>query len=386
MRHFLLFLSGLLVLLFAGCSLVRTYKVSFTKTGQKEITPPYTAGLVNRFYYDFEGRKPFIAVHSEVYNKIYCHDYESGKLIQTIDIGITGCTWLRTFQFRDPNTIAFSEVGSTKIYVIDTLSVVRNTFDFKEYDPNVSGITYGNFNKSYSNIQFVGDCMVIYNAMITSDSALNRLNENFIVSDYDGSNPFMRGRCNIRYRTNVALSDYEKVAGKFAYEPRTFLMRDTLYFGLYSNDTIHIYDCNGYIGKTITKRSSYVEDWYANPNEIPDPFYCAMANVRKSGNEAIYYDKYRNLIYKVVAHPNKYFMFENPNFSWTGVKEFSIMIFDDKFNFIDEIAFPAKTYWYPSNLIITSKEVLIDKANRYNPEYKGYKMQWDVFNVKVKKR
>ena len=92
-------------------------------------------------------------------------------------------------------------------------------------------------------------------------------------------------------------------------------------------------------------------------------------------------DKYKNLYYRIQAHPISYLNIENEPNTWLD-KEFSLTIFDQKFQIIDEIKLDNRIY-YPKEAFVTSEGIWISKETSNNVNNEEGVIEYDVFSFDV---
>lgn len=96
----------------------------------------------------------------------------------------------------------------------------------------------------------------------------------------------------------------------------------------------------------------------------------------------ILYDPYRKVFYRQVLHPNPEFDSSIQFFSTMDAPQgFSILIFNEDFEKLGEVDFPAKTYGY-QGWYVGTEGLYISKSNYNNPEMREDFMDFDLFVLK----
>ncbi len=125
----------------------------------------------------------------------------------------------------------------------------------------------------------------------------------------------------------------------------------------------YVYKYNGTkrVGKYLIK-SAYLDSFNVfNPKKMRDRKYNVKFQIKSGRYGGIFYDKYRNLYYRLVLHPQELIDDENrPNRSWH--RSWSIIVCDSNLEVIDEIYMKKKKY-YPY-IYITSEGLLIKRYVR----------------------
>ncbi len=95
---------------------------------------------------------------------------------------------------------------------------------------------------------------------------------------------------------------------------------------------------------------------------------------------SVLYDKYRKLIYRVVAHRQEY---ENSNGTVNDVldKNWSIIILDSDFNYLDEIKMEKGKYNF-NTILVVKEGLLISTFNKSNKDFNPNEYSFQLFQVK----
>ena len=109
--------------------------------------------------------------------------------------------------------------------------------------------------------------------------------------------------------------------------------------------------------------------------------YTVDFSLKNGKYEKIIYDPFQKLFYQICSHSTKKIIkWDNPYFSATDLKEFSIQIYDEDFNFISETIFPKNIYQL--NAIIPVPEgILIDVGNGNNLNHKTSELSYHLFKL-----
>ncbi len=95
------------------------------------------------------------------------------------------------------------------------------------------------------------------------------------------------------------------------------------------------------------------------------------------------YDKYHNMIYRLVLHSMPAYDAEGNRNKWLD-KPFSIQIIDSNFRLVGEVPFPGKTYFF-RNIMASKRGLLISLSNDKNPITEENKLILARFKLVKKK-
>lgn len=139
--------------------------------------------------------------------------------------------------------------------------------------------------------------------------------------------------------------------------PYADIVEDEILLSFNPLDSIYFFDLSGEFKNVISKKSKYIE----SINPIDD---ANKRNPRAYGRyfmktplyRDIIYDNYQNLIYRVVTQKTQYINSKDLK-SDTNIRAFSIQIFNENMEQLDELYFPAGSYNY--RFIFTCKYGLV---------------------------
>lgn len=164
----------------------------------------------------------------------------------------------------------------------------------------------------------------------------------------------------------------------------TFLSDDEIVYNFPMNEKVFKYSLKDNSVKTIIlKKSKYINKFppetFDNLRGRTESEYIYKYWIDKPSYRQIIFDKYRKLFYRIVNHEqplkdslNNY----NDNFT----RNWSIMVFDESFNFISEQFFEGKKY---SNFytFITKEGLLLVYDDKY--KQRNNKMLYELFTIKI---
>lgn len=133
----------------------------------------------------------------------------------------------------------------------------------------------------------------------------------------------------------------------------------------------------------IKIKSKYISEIKFTENMNGDPMKIASENP-KYGN--LYYDKYRNVYYRIAYPENN--ISSNENFIEMyayGRKTFSIIILDKNFNIIGETLFPDFIY-NPAVIFIREDGLYICNSHYKNPNFDEDRLEFTKFQLSSNKK
>ncbi len=172
--------------------------------------------------------------------------------------------------------------------------------------------------------------------------------------------------------------DYYTNNNNYVYSPvRTVGENAKLIYSFDDSEDIFIYDIQS--GKYETKK---LEAPFFEKNQVfeksknSDFNYIAKYYTENDRFVNIIYDRYRNLYYRILSKRIKY---ENNDGTINRAqdKPFSILIYDNKFNFIKELSFPSRKYDF-TTIYATKDNVKLFTSNEY--ENKNRQIHAYIFN------
>ncbi len=141
-----------------------------------------------------------------------------------------------------------------------------------------------------------------------------------------------------------------------------------------------------YLIKTVSIPSVYVKNVHPKPqrkltgyNRKDDWLY----EMSRGSYRWMVYDKYHNMIYRLVLHSMPAYDGEGNRNKWED-KPFSIQIIDSNFRLVGEVPFPGKTYYF-RNIMASKSGLLISLSNDKNPITEENKLILARFKLVKKK-
>lgn len=193
------------------------------------------------------------------------------------------------------------------------------------------------------------------------DTRLTILNNNIKISGLYGNYP-----------------DYYKNNSNYVYSPvRTVGENAKLIYSFDDIEDIFIYDIHS--GKYETKKLEvpfFKKNQVFDQSKSTDFNYISKYYTENDRFVNMIYDKYRNLYYRILSKSIKY---ENNDGTINRAqdKPFSILIYDNHFNFIKEITFPSRKYNF-TTIYVTKDNVKMFTSNEY--EIKNRQIHAYTFN------
>lgn len=178
--------------------------------------------------------------------------------------------------------------------------------------------------------------------------------------------------------------DKEEIMGKYSYESGhsyDFTGKDVAVSFFYS-DSI-------YVSSDFKNVKGFYAKSHFFPNLRPEPYNAQMdllVRLRKEANEPRYwhliYDKYRKVFYRFALHPYEYPKDKSPMEEDCG-REFSIVVLNDNYERIGEMAFPGNTYNYHL-CFVGKKGLYLSLNNLNNPIFSEDELYFQCLELKNK--
>ena len=124
--------------------------------------------------------------------------------------------------------------------------------------------------------------------------------------------------------------------------------------------SLFVYDLNGNLKKTVDAKSKFIDKLESlNMEKSYVRKFSSEYEITRSRYDALTYDKYRNLYYRVAIHSQDLVNIDGSVNEYNS-NPWSIIILDSNFNIIDEVLMQANLY-KPNFLNITKDGILIQK-------------------------
>ncbi len=147
------------------------------------------------------------------------------------------------------------------------------------------------------------------------------------------------------------------------------------------DNKLYIYN-DSILLETVECRSKHVKEDAPKPSKKLTGYNYdddAAYEVQRASYHFLYYDKFRDLIYRVVFHASDLYD-KHGNKVKVYDKPFSIQIINNKYELIGEVDFPGNTYFI-KNIIPVPEGVLISTSNEKNPNLQEDRLQFILFKV-----
>lgn len=184
---------------------------------------------------------------------------------------------------------------------------------------------------------------------------------------------------------------------KFAKFPEKFLTNEFLnfdckfelaknnYFAIhyYKENAIYLYNTDLILEKEIKFQSRYIDEFVPiTEEEKKDRKFSSTQQIERPFYRNIYYDKYRDLYYLQAIHIQKY-KNEDGTLNDYLDRSWSILVFNQDFELLDEIYMEPKKYLF-KNMVVIKDGLLISNNVESNPDFDPNLLQFTLFEVKIK--
>ena len=330
--------------------------------------------IVSLFPYTDSDGTEYLTFQNERKNAILFYKMNTGKFLYKIKPameGPDGIGQLFGYHIKDLNNIYLTGFRS-EVILIDSAAKVKERINFKTTSDGLM-VTRGN------------STSIIYTPIIILDNKIylairnNRWAERSYVSmtiDIDTKKldflPF-------EYPVFPVSSDKSKAGSIEHYFSRCFDGSNFIYSFHYDED-IYVTTPDHKSVRKIPIKSQYVRK--VEFEELM-PYNTMKAQVEVAHYGNLYYDRYRDVYYRVAFPRNE--VDANDNFIelWNyGRKVFSIMILDRDFQIIGETLFPEYVY-NPTVMFIREDGLYISSSHFKNPNYSDDWLTFDCFQLET---
>ena len=157
----------------------------------------------------------------------------------------------------------------------------------------------------------------------------------------------------------------------------TFNKDNNCLFSFASDDNLYLYSEQKLL-KVIKSKSSYIEKFIVfDISKIRDQEYMSEYVSSTGSYMAILYDKYRNIYYRIVAHPQEYRL-KNGQINQSSNRSYSVIILDENFNRLNEVYFPPKKYYF-DNILVAKEGLLISNSHDSIPPVNKKYFSFSIF-------
>lgn len=328
-------------------------------------------------YTDKEG-KEYLTFQNERKNEILVYDMDSKNLLYKIkpeEEGANGVGRFFGYYIHDLDNIYLTAFTRARIVHIDKNSQIKEWIKFDMTSDSVSLRGFNALSFLYCPIITIGDNMYII-------SECNRLEKNNPVTcTFNMKNkeikalPFMYPSFPVSDNKSKPYSiemDFSR-----CYDGTRFI------YSFHYDEYIYVTSPDHESVDKIKIKSKYISEIKFTENMNGDPMKIASENP-KYGN--LYYDKYRNVYYRIAYPENN--ISSNENFIEMyayGRKTFSIIILDKNFNIIGETLFPDFIY-NPAVIFIREDGLYICNSHFKNPNFDEDRLEFTKFQLSPNKK
>ncbi|MBR5540739.1 MAG: DUF4221 family protein [Bacteroides sp.] len=307
--------------------------------------------------------KDYMAYKNELEQEILFYELASGNIINRIVFpkegknSIAGGFW--GFHVVDLDNIYIPSLYQNIIYVSDSIGYIKKTISFEKTDLGKKLIPF--IPGMYGEIVFIDGKLYIpqtVNPML-GDKMINESPVGAVIDTLLRNNyalpmtfPYLITQQDIGTLAGTGLNYYRCFDG------------ERFVYSFYYSDVVYVADINHRNIRECDIKSAYVDDVDVPNQGLTDPNEVFKYNVEHSRYGKIYYDKYRDVYYRIVYPANDF----DENLSRIRKKNFSIIILDKELNIIGETLFPDNVF-VPELLFITDKGLYISTNNERNPDF-----------------
>ncbi len=321
------------------------------------------------------GRKRFFFSKIHRQNRCILWDFKTLKKVKEITFekeGPNGVGNIQDIVFYKWDSIFILKSYSKNIFLVDSSGKVKNKWNMHKktkyiFESTASSISYPlelfNSKLYFGKIPpynpesylFFKDTMQIIYDIRTS----NVINKTVMYPNIYQQGTYY-GIYNFTYERII--NKHGQTVASFSLDDNLYLYNDTLLLNKYSFKSKHV------LSKPPTPKSdlSSVDD-------------CSRYELQKGSYRYLRYDKYNDIIYRVVLHKSEIYDI-NGNLVEVFSKPFSIQVINKDFELILEQEFPGNTYLL-RNIIAVKEGLLISTSNDNNPSLKEDRSQFILFSL-----
>lgn len=320
--------------------------------------------------------KDYIAYKNEFEQEILFYELASGNMVKRIVFpkegknSIAGGFW--GFHVVDLDNIYIPSLYQNIIYVSDSVGYIKKTIGFEKTDSGKKLIPF--IPGMYGEIVFIDGKLYIpqtVNPML-GDKMINESPVGAVIDTLSGNNYALP----MTFPHLITQRDIGTLAGTGLNYNRCFDGKRFVY-SFYYSDVVYVADINHQNIRECAIKSAYVDDVDVPNRTLTDPDEVLKYNVEHSRYGRIYYDKYRDVYYRIVYPANDF----DENLPRIGRKNFSIIILDKELNIIGETLFPDNLF-VSELLFITNKGLYISTNNERNPDFDENFLKFERIELK----
>ncbi len=186
----------------------------------------------------------------------------------------------------------------------------------------------------------------------------------------------------MRYPDNYSIHHNWSITGDIF--TNTFLNDDEIIYNFPMNENVFAYSLTeNKVKKIILNKSKFIRKFppetFDKLRDKTESDYIYKYWIDKPSYQQLIYDKYRKLFYRIVYHEQQ--LKDNlNNYNDNFTRNWSIMIFDNSFNFISEQFFEGRKY-DPFYIFIIKEGLLLVYDDKY--KQRNGKMLYELFTIKI---
>lgn len=297
-----------------------------------------------------------------IFQTVNVFDLNQRKLIKKLSMtteGENGTKKIDGVFFHNFDSIFLFHRYPTTVYLTDTSGVIKHIWPVINPLPKpLDGYKYL-LELSFANKQayFEDQTKSIYLQLYYDTQPMLKSMSLPVIGQYFLNDDAVKNTFATRPQEFLDLLIDNKFFGAIRLNPRFVVIRDKTYLAYPFDHSIEVYDSKSgkKVGETICK--SELDDEFATTNlEYPGAEETEKYYIEEPSYEGLIYDKYRDLIYRIVKHSQPY-KDENNKRNMLNESPWSLLILDNSLRTIAESHFEGKLYDF--NNVFISKNGLI---------------------------
>ncbi len=303
-------------------------------------------------------------------------DYNKKKIYKKLNFKKEGPNGIGTpayIKIINWDSIFVFQYQTTNIYLTDSACIVKDKWKINKFNENIITIA-GTF---FFPVYFIDN--KLYMEAITPHQVFTddfwKQNTELVFNIKTNKLINKAGHYPDIYRKSI------NYGGGNIFPNRIITNSGEIVYGFSLNNKLYIYNDSTLL-KTVECRSKHVKEDAPKPSKKLtgyNPEDDIAYEVQRASYRFLFYDKYRDLIYRVVLHASDlYDKYGNKVDFWN--RPFSIQIINNKYELIGEVDFPGNTYFI-KNIIPVPEGVLISTSNEKNPNLQEDRLQFVLFEI-----
>lgn len=304
---------------------------------------------------------------NESTNSIYKFNLSTGysNIIRISKEGPEGVGIINGFYVVNPNEIIITTNGLAGAYVIDSTARLKRKILFSNKKQNFKGGYSAPYNRNELFKKTVKVNNMIYFPQKVTAYWPSLKNEE--LNDFSIELAFNLETEALEKKPVHFPSDYWKFGFTGLYFSREVDINNRFIYSFTNDHNIYVYDSDNWSCNKINAKSRYIDELgYEKKNGTIEEH--VKSEIKNPRYEAIRYDPFHDLYYRIVYHGDEIYEFTNWSLLSKNKKRYSILILDSSFKIVGEFLLPSAKYMVP-NLFITPKGIYISNANYNNPDF-----------------